>query len=99
MSASPDLPFLEEHLSMKEVDDVIYNFPNNKSPGTDGFNAEFQKKCWPVIRKDFYDLCNHFHRGSLCLESINICFITLVPKKEGVSIQTTLGLSPYLTAL
>jgi hypothetical protein len=64
---------------------VVADFPHNKSPGLDGFNAEFLQKSWPIVKKDFYDLCNQFHQGSLCLESINSCFITLVPKKDDAS--------------
>jgi hypothetical protein len=77
-----DLAFLEQPFTPKEIDDVVVGFPNNKSPGPDGFNAEFLRKCWPIFKNDFYDLCNQFYKGNLCLESINGCFITLIPKKE-----------------
>jgi hypothetical protein len=77
-----DLAFLEAPFTHDEIDAVIKEFPNNKSPGPDGFNAEFLRKCWPIIKKDFYDLCDQFHQGNLCLQSINSCFITLVPKKD-----------------
>jgi hypothetical protein len=82
LASSVDLSFLEEPFSPQEIDDVVKEFPCNKSRGPDGFNAEFLRKCWPVIKKDFYDLCNQFYQGDLCLESINNCFITLVPKKQ-----------------
>ncbi|KAM0874852.1 hypothetical protein ACQ4PT_037185 [Festuca glaucescens] len=82
LTSHPQLAFLEEPFTSKEIDDVVADFPHNKSPGLDGFNAEFLQKCWPIIKKDFYDLCNQFHQGTLCLESINSCFITLVPKKD-----------------
>jgi hypothetical protein len=77
-----DLAFLEAPFTHDEIDAVIKEFPNNKSPEPDGFNAEFLRKCWPIIKKDFYDLCDQFHQGNLCLQSINSCFITLVPKKD-----------------
>ena len=38
------------------------------------------KKCWLIIKEDFYNLCNDFYEGNLELESINTSFITLVPK-------------------
>ena len=77
-----DLSFLVESFTHKEIDDVVGALPNNKSPGPDGFNSKFIKKCWPFIKKDFYDLCNQFHQGSLCLQSINSSHITLIPKKD-----------------
>jgi hypothetical protein len=82
LTSHQHLAFLEEPFTPNEIDDVVAYFPHNKSPRPDGFNAKFLQKCWPIIKKDFYDLCNKFHQGNLCLESINNCFITLVPKKE-----------------
>lgn len=53
-----------------------------KSPGPDGFNSDFIKKCWPTIYEDFYDLCNAFYDHKICLQSINRSFITLIPKED-----------------
>lgn len=67
---------------------VIKSIPTDKAPGPDGFNGMFLKKCWPVIKEDFYTLCQHFYDESIDLESINNSFITLVPKNnnpEGVN--------------
>ena len=35
-----DLSFLEQPFSTQEIDVVVADFPNNKSPGPDGFSAE-----------------------------------------------------------
>lgn len=48
-----NLHILEEPFSSAEIDEVIKNLPNNKSPGLDGFNNEFYKKYWPIIKSDF----------------------------------------------
>jgi hypothetical protein len=82
LAGSADLSYLGEPLSTNEIDDVISEFPNNKSPRPDGFKAEFLRKYWAIIKKEFYELCTRFHQGSLCLETINGCFITLVPNKD-----------------
>lgn len=76
------LDLLEGPFSSNEIDGVIKNLPNNKSPGSDGFNNEFYKKCWFIIKADFYNLCKAFHENRLCLRSINSSRITLVPKVE-----------------
>jgi len=73
-----ELPFQQE-----EIDSIIRKLPNDKSPGPDGFNNEFLKKCWPVIRFDFYELCREFYDHSVCLRSINSSNITLIPKVDG----------------
>jgi hypothetical protein len=57
LHSNVDQSFLEAPFTHDEIDAVVKDFPNNKSPGPDGFNAEFLKKCWHIIKQDFYDLC------------------------------------------
>ena len=54
--------------------------PVDKAPGPDGFNGQFLKSCWHIIKQDIYLLCKDFHEGKLNLESINTGYITLIPK-------------------
>ena len=82
IQVADDLSFLEESFSNQEIDSVIKNLPNDKSPRPDGFSNEFLKTGWPVIKEDFYNLCHAFHQGTLCLKSINKSFITLIPKTD-----------------
>jgi hypothetical protein len=42
---SESLAALESPFSEKEIQDVIDDLPNDKSPGPDGFNNEFIKSC------------------------------------------------------
>lgn len=77
-----DLSSLEDPFTHEEIDEVVKNLPSNKSPGPDGFNTDFIKKCWQTIKFDFYELCNQFHSGNISLAGINICYITLIPKSE-----------------
>lgn len=79
------LHFLEEPFTKEEIDAIIKELPSNKSPRPDGFNTDFIEKCRPIIKKDFYDLCDQFFKGELNLESINNSFIALIPKKVGAS--------------
>ena len=48
---------LEMPFTTTEIDSIIKSLPNDKSPRPDGFNNEFLKKYWPIIRNDFYRLC------------------------------------------
>ena len=73
---------LEKPFTQEEIDDVVKNLPTDKSPGPDGFNNEFLKNCWDIIKADVIELIMAFHAGNVNLESINSSFITLVPKKE-----------------
>jgi hypothetical protein len=77
-----NLSELEHPFSHQEIDQVIENLPSNKSPGPNGFNTDFVKKCWPVIALEFYELCNKFFEGSICMHSINGSYVTLIPKNS-----------------
>lgn len=81
ISHIPNLEWMQEPFMKEDIDSIIANLPTDKSPGPDGFNEDFLKKCWPMISKDFYDLCSAFYDGHLCVQSINASYITLVPKK------------------
>lgn len=68
-------PFTHE-----EIDKVVAHMPSDKSPGPDGFSGLFLKICWPVVKYDFYRLCQEFWEGKVNLQSINDSYITLIPK-------------------
>jgi hypothetical protein len=40
-----NLSTLEMPFSRSEIDQIIKNLPSNKSPGPDGFNMDFVRKC------------------------------------------------------
>jgi hypothetical protein len=50
LHSSTELGYLSEAFSHEEIDDVVKNLPRDKSPGPDGFNTDFVKRCWPVIK-------------------------------------------------
>ena len=77
-----DFDSLTTPFTHAEIDDVVKEMPADRAPGPDGFNGAFLKVCWPIIRTDFYQLCEEFHSGKLNLESLNYGFITLIPKKN-----------------
>lgn len=85
LSNSEELTGLETPFSKIEINQVIAELPNIKSPGPDGFCNEFLKGCWPLIADDFYRLCHDFCNSTICLRSVNSSFITLISKKEGPS--------------
>lgn len=68
-------PFTHE-----EIDSVIKEMPADRAPGPDGFNGCFLKRCWHIIREDFYKLCDDFHAGGLDIQSINVGYINFIPK-------------------
>ena len=82
MGTSQNLDHLDQPFSVQEIEGVVNNLSNNKSPGPDGFSNEFLKGCWPLIGQDIIKLCKKFQEGEVCLASINGSYITLIPKKD-----------------
>jgi hypothetical protein len=83
ISNNVDLSSLESPITMAEK--VITALPSDKSLGLDGFDNEFFKKCWHIIKQDFYNLGAAFYNSNACLQSINGSFITLIPKIDSPS--------------
>jgi hypothetical protein len=75
-----DLSVLEAPFSHEEIDNIINQMPNEKAPGPDGFNGIFMNFFWYLLKDQFYVLCNAFYDGNVDLHSLNIAFITLIPK-------------------
>lgn len=80
VTAVPDLDSQILPFQQNEIDRIIQKMPIDKAPGPDGYNGLFMKKCWHIIKYDFYSLCQEFYNGSVNLECINNSYITLVPK-------------------
>jgi hypothetical protein len=72
-----DLPVSFSH---EDIDRVVKLMPANKAPGPDGFNGDFFKKYWDIIKKDVYQLCDEFFWGVDNLQPINNSYITLIQK-------------------
>ncbi|GAA0150512.1 hypothetical protein LIER_09439 [Lithospermum erythrorhizon] len=56
-----------------------------KSPGPDGFPAEFYQNNWDSIRKDVTLATLDFLNGGYILKGIDNTFITLIPKVDSPS--------------
>jgi hypothetical protein len=85
---------LEVPFTDKEIDDIIKDLPNEKSPGPDGFNNEFFKNCWSIIGPGVKDMIRAFYEGNINLESINSSYITLIQKLTLLCFQGISDLSP-----
>ena len=75
-----EIEIINKPISSTEIDVVIKNFPQNKSPGPDGFTGEFyqtvREKLMSILLKLFQNIAeegtlpNSFHEAT----------ITLIPK-------------------
>ncbi|KAK2445049.1 hypothetical protein QL285_016023 [Trifolium repens] len=70
-------PFAEE-----EVKETIWSCDGNKSLGPDGFNLNFFKSCWAIVKQDIMNFLTEFHNNAFLPKAYTASFLTLVPKKD-----------------
>ena len=76
-----NLDHLEYPFSEEEVWQTIKSLPADKSPGPDGFTAEFYKSAWPIIKTDILAAFGAFYLTNRTqLQRLNGALITLLPK-------------------
>jgi hypothetical protein len=71
---------LDQEFSHNEIDKLIAELPLDKALGPYGFNGMFLKKCWPIIKEDFYALFDDLYHEQVSLQYLSSLYITLVPK-------------------
>lgn len=74
---SLEVPFGEE-----EVKEVFWQSANDKSPCNDGFNMNFFKACWDILKKDILNSIKEFFHSFKLLRSLTSSFLTLILKIE-----------------
>ena len=57
----PHLHSLVQPFTNQYIVSIVQALPSDKSPGPNGFNNNFIKKCWRIIKHDFYKLCMDFY--------------------------------------
>ena len=73
---------LDAPLSAKELQQAVYDLNENKSPGLDGFTAEFYKKIWSLIKDRYTDYINCADQTSFSTFKIT-SVTTLLYKEKG----------------
>jgi exonuclease III len=78
-------PFLES-----EIFDVVKLSDGSKSPGPDGFNYAFLKRCWEMLKGEIRVMFDQFHGNASLPKSFLSYFVALIPK-----VRPPLGLSDF----
>jgi hypothetical protein len=83
---SCNLAELCDRFTEEEVWSVIRSLPSDKSPGPDGYTAQFLQSTWHIIRCDVMQVFDVFwHSDWRNVHNINDTLITLIPKSEEAS--------------
>ncbi|GAU10537.1 hypothetical protein TSUD_419470, partial [Trifolium subterraneum] len=80
--SADDNAFLLEPFGEEEVRDTVWSCDGNKCPGPDGFNINFFKVCWSIVKDDVMAFFSEFHYNAHLPKALTASFLTLVPKKD-----------------
>ncbi|XP_074314866.1 uncharacterized protein LOC141651037 [Silene latifolia] len=69
-------------ITHEEIKQVMFNIPNDKAPGPDGYSSKFFKDTWETVGEDISNAILDFFDSDQLLKQINNTLITLIPKVE-----------------
>lgn len=69
-------------MNEEEISEIIKEMKNWKAPGPDGFNVDFFKACWDIVKQDIIYVVEDSRENKMVLKVLNNSFIALIPKKE-----------------
>jgi hypothetical protein len=71
--------------SIEEVEYIVKNMAQGKSPGPDGFTIDFFQVGWPIIGNDIWEVVEESCCSRSILQAFNATFITLIPNIKGAN--------------
>ncbi|GJZ03380.1 putative RNA-directed DNA polymerase, eukaryota, reverse transcriptase zinc-binding domain protein [Tanacetum coccineum] len=81
---------LKENFSLIKIMEAVWGCAGSKALGPDGFNFNFIKAYWEILKDDIVGCIKHFESTCMIANGCNPSFITLVPKNPD-----PLGFSDY----
>ena len=72
----------DQNITEHDLLTALKSMPNNKSPGSDGFTAEFYKFFWTDIKESFFDSVQYNYENRSLGSSQKLGLISLLPKKN-----------------
>eukprot|EP00253_Pinus_taeda_P034448 PITA_34448 len=66
----------------EEVSEVIKDMHNGKAPSPDGFNVDFFKSCWRIVKQDILNVVEDFGKNRTVLKAFDTAFISFIQKQD-----------------
>ncbi|KHN27108.1 Transposon TX1 putative 149 kDa protein, partial [Glycine soja] len=66
--------------SDQEIKEAVWSCGGDKCPGPDGFNFNFIKEFWGVMKPEFRRFVDEFHAHGSFPRGSNASFLALIPK-------------------
>eukprot|EP00253_Pinus_taeda_P009522 PITA_09522 len=73
---------LNRRVIEEEINEVLKEMQNGKAPGPNGFNVDFFKACWNIIKQDILNVIEDSRRNRTILKALNTSFISQIPKQD-----------------
>ena len=73
---------LNKIVTEEEVSEVIKDMHNGKAPGLDGFNVDFFKACWNIVKQEILNVVEDSRSSRNILKALNTSFTSLIPKHD-----------------
>ena len=67
---------------MEEIKEAVDDMEDDRALGLDGFNVNFIKACWGIIKKDLFKMIGKSQRCDKIGGNTNSAFLALIPKEK-----------------
>uniref|UniRef100_A0A803P8Y0 Reverse transcriptase domain-containing protein n=1 Tax=Cannabis sativa TaxID=3483 RepID=A0A803P8Y0_CANSA len=83
-----DKSLLDEIFTVDEIEKAFFQLPADKAPGIDGFNSNFYKANWSLVKNDVISAALSFLNENGNISLLNTTLISLIPKvKQPLSVK------------
>lgn len=69
-------------MTEEEVSEILKEMQNGKASGPDGFNVDFFKACWSIVKQGILNVVEDSKRNKTILKALNTSFISLIPNQD-----------------
>ena len=77
-----DNEVLIQSITLDEIKKAVDGMEDDRAPSPDGYNANFIKICWDIIKNDLFKMISKSQRYSKIGGSTNSAFLALIPKEK-----------------